>query len=91
MLLGSEEHYYVSLLYNWNRTQAFIQSLSSQVRCGLCPLMMTQELSPSGVYFRAMSRSILDVLSPALSHSTFPLAGPLTIAMTQTFMRYITL
>ena len=30
MLLGSEEHYYVSLLYNWPRTKAFIQSLSAQ-------------------------------------------------------------
>ena len=30
MLLGSEEHYYVSLLYNWPRTRAFIQSLSAQ-------------------------------------------------------------
>ena len=25
MLLGSEEHYYVSLLYNWPRTQSFVQ------------------------------------------------------------------
>ena len=30
MLLGSEEHYYVSLLYNWPRTQAFVQTLSAQ-------------------------------------------------------------
>lgn len=30
MLLGSEEHYYVSLLYNWPRTRSFVQSLSSQ-------------------------------------------------------------
>lgn len=30
MLLGSEEHYYVSLLYNWNRTQSFVQKLSAQ-------------------------------------------------------------
>jgi hypothetical protein len=30
MLLGSEEHYYVSLLYNWERTQAFVQTLSAQ-------------------------------------------------------------
>lgn len=31
MLLGSEEHYYVSLLYNWPRTRAFVQTLSSQI------------------------------------------------------------
>ena len=31
MLLGSEEHYYVSLLYNWNRTQSFVQTLSAQM------------------------------------------------------------
>jgi len=30
MLLGSEEHYYVSLLYNWNRTRSFVQTLSAQ-------------------------------------------------------------
>lgn len=30
MLLGSEEHYYVSLLYNWPRTRAFVQTLSAQ-------------------------------------------------------------
>jgi len=27
MLLGSEEHYYASLLYNWPRTQSFVQTL----------------------------------------------------------------
>jgi hypothetical protein len=32
MLLGSEEHYYVSLLYNWERTKMFVQSLSAEVR-----------------------------------------------------------
>lgn len=31
MLLGSEEHYYVSLLYNWPRTRAFIQTLSAEI------------------------------------------------------------
>jgi hypothetical protein len=31
MLLGSEEHYYISLLYNWQRTKAFVQSLSAQI------------------------------------------------------------
>lgn len=31
MLLGSEEHYYVSLLYNWPRTKAFIQTLSAEI------------------------------------------------------------
>ena len=30
MLLGSEEHYYVSLLFNWPRTQGFVQTLSAQ-------------------------------------------------------------
>ena len=30
MLLASEEHYYVSLLYNWPRTKGFISSLSAQ-------------------------------------------------------------
>jgi hypothetical protein len=30
MLLGSEEHYYVSLLWNWKRTQNFVQTLSAQ-------------------------------------------------------------
>jgi len=30
MLLGSEEHYYASLLYNWPRTQSFVQTLSAQ-------------------------------------------------------------
>ena len=30
MLLASEEHYYVSLLYNWPRTKKFISSLSAQ-------------------------------------------------------------
>jgi hypothetical protein len=30
MLLGSEEHYYVSLLYNWERTRSFVQTLSAQ-------------------------------------------------------------
>lgn len=30
MLLGSEEHYYVSLLYNWKRTKSFVQTLSAQ-------------------------------------------------------------
>ena len=30
MLLGSEEHYYVSLLYNWARTRSFVQTLSAQ-------------------------------------------------------------
>lgn len=31
MLLGSEEHYYVSLLYNWERTRSFVQTLSSEI------------------------------------------------------------
>lgn len=31
LLLGSEEHYYVTLLYNWARTKAFVQTLSSQI------------------------------------------------------------
>jgi hypothetical protein len=31
MLLGSEEHYQVSLLYNWPRTRLFIQTLSAQI------------------------------------------------------------
>ena len=30
MLLGSEEHYYASLLFNWPRTQGFVQTLSAQ-------------------------------------------------------------
>jgi hypothetical protein len=30
MLLGSEEHYYASLLYNWPRTRAFVQTLSAE-------------------------------------------------------------
>jgi hypothetical protein len=30
MLLGSEEHYYVSLLYNWRKTQGFVQSMNAQ-------------------------------------------------------------
>ena len=30
MLLGSEEHYYVSLLYNWPRTRRFVQSITAQ-------------------------------------------------------------
>ena len=29
-LLGSEEHYYVTLLYNWPRTRAFVQTLAAQ-------------------------------------------------------------
>ena len=31
MLLGSEEHYYPSILYNWNRTRSFVQTLSAQI------------------------------------------------------------
>lgn len=31
MLLGSEEHYYVSLLYNWSRTKRFVQTLSAEI------------------------------------------------------------
>lgn len=31
MLLGSEEHYYVSLLYGYNRTRSSVMKLSSQV------------------------------------------------------------
>ncbi len=31
MLLGSEEHYFVNLLYNWDRTRYFVQSLSAQI------------------------------------------------------------
>ncbi|RYG69047.1 hypothetical protein EON64_03715 [archaeon] len=31
MLLGSEEHYYVSLLYNWDETRAFVQTLSAEI------------------------------------------------------------
>lgn len=31
MLLASEEHYYISLLFNWNRTSNFVQSLSSEM------------------------------------------------------------
>ena len=30
MLLGAEEHYFVSLLYNWKHSHAFVRSLSSQ-------------------------------------------------------------
>jgi hypothetical protein len=30
MLLGSEEHYYVSLLYNWERTKGFVTDIASQ-------------------------------------------------------------
>ena len=30
MLLGSEEHYYISLLYNWPRTKAFVTNIASQ-------------------------------------------------------------
>jgi hypothetical protein len=30
MLLGSEEHYYASLLYNWERTRAFVSTLNAQ-------------------------------------------------------------
>ena len=31
MLLGSEEHYYISLLYNWSRTKSFVQTLSAEI------------------------------------------------------------
>jgi hypothetical protein len=31
MLLGSEEHYQVSLLYNWERTRSFVQTLSAEM------------------------------------------------------------
>jgi hypothetical protein len=31
MLLGSEEHYQVSLLYNWARTRSFVQTLSAEM------------------------------------------------------------
>lgn len=31
MLLGSEEHYYISLLYNWPRTKSFVQTLSAEI------------------------------------------------------------
>jgi hypothetical protein len=31
MLLGSEEHYQVSLLYNWDRTRSFVQTLSAEM------------------------------------------------------------
>lgn len=31
MLLGSEEHYFVTLLYNWDRAKTFVQSLSAQI------------------------------------------------------------
>jgi hypothetical protein len=31
MLLGSEEHYYASILYNWERTKSFVQTLSAQI------------------------------------------------------------
>ena len=30
MLLGSEEHYYITMLYNWPRTRKFVTSLSAQ-------------------------------------------------------------
>jgi hypothetical protein len=31
MLLASEEHYYISLLYNWNRTALFVQSVTAEM------------------------------------------------------------
>lgn len=31
LLLGSEEHYYATLLYNWPRTRSFVQTVSSQI------------------------------------------------------------
>jgi hypothetical protein len=30
MLVGSEEHYFVSLLYNWNRTKNFVEKFAAQ-------------------------------------------------------------
>ena len=30
MLLGSEEHYYITMLYNWERTRSFVGSLAAQ-------------------------------------------------------------
>ena len=30
MLLGSEEHYFISLLFNWNRTESFVSTLRAQ-------------------------------------------------------------
>jgi hypothetical protein len=31
MLLASEEHYYISLFYNWNRTALFVQSVNAEM------------------------------------------------------------
>lgn len=31
LLLGSEEHYYATLLYNWERTRSFVQTMSAQI------------------------------------------------------------
>jgi hypothetical protein len=45
MLLGSEEHYYISLLYNWDRTKAFVQTLSAEMQWNTWELGLWEQSS----------------------------------------------
>lgn len=73
---GSEEHYYVSLLYNWPRTRAFVQSLSAQIVWNTWELGLWEQQQGFQTHTHFLSLNEIDILAGnnditcALLHST---------------------
>ena len=74
MLLGSEEHYYVSLLYNWKRTRAFVSTISAQAVWNTWELGQFDKMSGGfrthTHYLSEKEWSFLQVFVPGI-HQTF--------------------
>ena len=63
MLLGSEEHYYVSLLYNWPRTKAFVQTLSAQTVWNTWELGLWEQTEGFQTHTHFLTLNEWDILS----------------------------
>jgi hypothetical protein len=63
MLLGSEEHYYVSLLYNWPRTKAFVQTLSAQAVWNTWELGLWEQTEGFQTHTHFLSMNEWDILA----------------------------
>ena len=60
---GSEEHYYVSLLYNWPRTRAFVQSLSAQIVWNTWELGLWEQQQGFQTHTHFLSLNEIDILA----------------------------
>ena len=62
MLLGSEEHYYVSLLYNWPRTRAFVQTLSAEIVWNTWELGLWERAAGFQTHTHFLTEKEMDIL-----------------------------